>query len=1360
MESTRSIITTATNDGLSEELLKSAVIGKGNNARLKSFYKRAEAGEELTVGFFGGSVTEGAGSKDGKSYANNVYGWLKDNFPKAKLKLLNCGKGATGSMVGVHRMNEELLAHRPDLIFVDFSVNDALEQLRDGVESREAYEGVIRKAVGCGAAVVVLCLCDRDKNTLADLHCEIAEHYGVPAVSMVDGIYPLVENGRLSWSDYSIDSVHPTNYGHRLISHILEYALSSIYEDDDRNIDDIMPKALFSDVYDNASMARFGNVIPFYWGDFKRYDGFKQFGDGWISDGTKPICFEVKNAKEVHLMILYSPDENMGSADIDANGQKTTVDCHFKNGWGDKALAVKIFSSDSPEYVRVTVTPKSADKKFVMLRICKTYDYEFETGNLSKEELSNEFIAKSGADFDKTVAVLCDERPGFDEKETERVIAFLRKNDYYVHKISVDYLCTKHKEKIGAFLLIPNASSVPAVCSAAIDNYRKQGGLIFTLGGVLFAKYVDKVDGKWAEIPLKDNEFDAVLSGKTAPIVIEGITPTYKTYRCNNATRFFEIENIGGKGTAFKPDTEVNFVSPVARPDGGGFGMERTDRFIPLVGICGESDRTPDCVGTAAFMMLSDTRGHLPTTAGNRVGNVSDTTCGSLVASIGITEQNVMDVDGLPETMLFMLSKMREGLFIFEGGADKFAYDKKDSVKFGAKIMNISQDFKRVTVKISVMKGAEIAYHFEKSLLTTPRKFTEFEFFFDDFKTDNYTVKCELIYNGNVIDEVSQELSVYTPCSSDNPDDFVKVVNDDFVLNNQKWYPFGINYWPLYCPSIERNQYWMGWLDKSNYIPVEVEKDLTCMERLGFNCLFLRLEGGAFSRYESSFKDFLIRCRNHNFKISLSYPNATCPVYYYSEAFKEVMERFDLVNDPTLFSHDISWEIGHQPASPLYTNYWDLPWKEWLEERYGSVENAEKDFGVGVNRTPDGRVTVPVYEELVDEGPWNVKTAAYRRFIGDYYSKLWNIAVTDMKKIDPNHLISFRRGVLTPHSMAFNISNKHTDYSSLEGYYIELGERDYHISCAHTALMQMLNGNRPVIWSEYGISLTGRSWEALFWDHEKEGPLDSRMQLVNDYINQFIKMFKTMNVKGTTPWWWPGGFRTGEMSDNGFCGPDGALREYAKNFVNSKEWFLKERDEKKYHTVTVDPEDYARSYHYLCTEILWKESMLAEKDDCVLKTVSEATGTTSENVPLKAVGNVAYNGTNPPKYLNGEFNFVTLRAGDKMFEVDRNAVVILPKDKPIFITLGAGNLNEAKWLAPENAKTGGVYFVSADKSDVAVKIPIKHNTDYLSDTESAETLFIENLSEKLHISLHFEAENRAKFGEIFEFDIIPEGESL
>lgn len=1310
------VVSQAAEYGFSEKNLNTAIKNRGNISRLKNFFSKAQEGAELTVGFFGGEILS---DTDKNSFSDLVTDWLKNYFSKSEFNVVNAGKKATDVLCDMYRMDGEMLSHRPDLVIIESSYNDF---------SSEPYEGLLRKVLSSGAAVIVLSCCCQ--NVVA-----LCEHYGLPLIDIGDGVLKSEATDR-----------------QKITALITEYFLSDVIGDEKNGGDDTLPDALFSELYQKTITSSYCMIIPFDAGSFNIYNDCDLFENGWISCGSKPLRFDARNAKEVHLMVLFSSDENMGSAEIEVNGHKTVVDCHVENG-NEYVKAVKIFSSDTPQYASIRITPKDADKNFIFLRVGVAYDYEEQT-DFGNQALQNELIAKSCAYFDDTVAVLCDERPDFDVKEADRVIGFLRNSGYYVHKITVKELCSKKKDKIGAFLIIPNASSVPAVCAAHIDNYWKQGGLVLTLGGVLFAKYVDMVDGKWQEIPLNDNEFDAALSGKTAPIAIEGITPTYKTYKCNNVTEFFGMENIGGCGTPFRIEKPLRVVSPVVRPKGDGYRMDRKNRFIPLVGIGGKSDRTPGNLGTAAFIMLSDTMGHLPTTAGNRVGNVSDTTCGSLIASIGITDQNLMDISGVPETLLFMLSRMKRGLFIFEGGADKYAYNKGDRIVFGAKVLNISQDFKNVTVKISVDDGEKTVYQYEKNGLTAPRKYTEFEFCCDCIELDKCTVKCELLYDGSVIDNVEQEMQAYTPCHSNDPDDFVRVEKDNFVLKGKKWYPFAINYWPIYCPSIERNEYWKGWLDKSNYIPDEVEKDLICLEKSGINCLFIRLDGVAFQRIDTTFKDFLLRCRDHNMKILLSYPNATCPVYYNSDAFRKMMELFGLVNDPIVFSHDISWEIGHQPASFLYRNYWDKPWAEWLEERYGSIENAEKDFGVKVDRTPDGRITIPRDEELISEGPWKVKVAAYRRFIEDYYSRLWNEAVGDMKKIDPNHLTSFRRGVLVNRSMAYNITNKHTDYSSLEGYYIDLGERDYHISCSHTALMRMLNNGRPIIWSEYGLSLTGRSWEALFWDHEKEEPFDYRIEMARDYTNQFIRMFKQMDVKGTSPWWWPGGFRTGEMSDNGFCGPDGVLRSYAKDYISSHEWFLKDRPEKKAHTVVVDPENFARGYHYLCTDILWKESIKAEENGCMLKTVTEATGTTSADVPLKAIGNVPYNGTNPPKYLNGEFNFVRLRIGDKIFEVSRNGRVEVPENAPVYIALGAGNLKEAKWLSPKNNSLGGVYFVSHSKSDVFVKIPIENDTEFLGDAFSAEALLANGFADNTHIALHLEAENRARFGEIFEFDVV------
>ena len=967
-------------------------------------------------------------------------------------------------------------------------------------------------------------------------------------------------------------------------------------------------------------------------------------------------------------------------------------------------------------------------------------------------DLTNELIAKTTVHYEKTVAVLTDERPGFDREACDKIIAFLRENGYYVHEVTAEELCRLTKVTLGFFLLIPHASSVPAMCAEAIRLYWEQGGQVITLGGTLFSKWIEKEDGRFVEKALANNEFDAAYSGKTAPIVIEGIVPSYKTYHCNHAAAFTVSDTQPFVKDTIQSDRPLRFICPVARSRGDGYRCEHRNRYIPLVEIVGEGGRNGGKRGAAAFIMLSDTKGHLPFTNGNRPGSVSSTTFGSAIGSIGALEQDIMAIRGMPEVLLSLFRTMEQGLYLFEAGADQPLYEPGEKPVVGAKLLNLSQDFEELSVRFTVKQGDAVVIDRTETVLATPRSYTQTEFTWDDYTVGDYAITVELIRDGQVIDRVVQDITVFVRQKDTDPSEFVTVEGDNFMLGGKPWYSWGMNYWPLYYPGFERSDYWMGWLDKSHYFPNEVEADLAFMEKLGINTLYTRLDGDVFGRSVAQLKDFLMRCRKHHLKLSLSYANATCPLNYSSKAFAKLVEEFDLKNDPTLFTYDIAWEIGYQLLLDEYRYYWDEPWSRWLTERYGSVENAERDFGCPVDRAADGRVTAPPIREFSTDGGWRVKIAAYRRFIDDYISRVWNPAVRDMRRIDPNHLYSFRKGPAQPQAVCFTIANKHVDYTSPEGYEVTHDERGYHVSCANTMIMNLVSGNKPVIWSEYGLTLTGLRWTELVWDHEKEEPFPYRIEKTTSYIRQFFRMFKRMRVNGSAPWWWCGGFRMVELSDHGFCGPDGVLRPFGDDYAEAGVWFKEQKAiTAPKRRVTVDPDANAGGYNYVCDEILWKEHQKAEKNGEYIEAVTTATGTDSANVPLIAVGNVPYRGSNPPKYLNAEFNTVRLTCGGHTTEI-QNGDEITVSEGRCRLDVSVGNLQEATWLAGRDGETGAVFVVSAAESDVCVKLPIDADTPYLRDADAHGTIDLGDKSAAT-VVLRMSAENRAVFGETFIFTI-------
>ena len=203
---------------------------------------RAAAGEDLVVAFFGGSITQGSlASKEENCYAYRFYEMLRERYPKAHFKYVNAGIGGTGSYYGAMRLDEDLIAYRPDLVVLDFSVNDvdAVLPLYQAGETEakgsydfgqqgndlklypETFEGIVRRILNSDTfpAILVLNNAFYDNGvSVEEEHNAIASHYGIPHMSVRDRILPRIEKGTYVREDLSPDGLHPNDTGHRLIA--------------------------------------------------------------------------------------------------------------------------------------------------------------------------------------------------------------------------------------------------------------------------------------------------------------------------------------------------------------------------------------------------------------------------------------------------------------------------------------------------------------------------------------------------------------------------------------------------------------------------------------------------------------------------------------------------------------------------------------------------------------------------------------------------------------------------------------------------------------------------------------------------------------------------------------------------------------------------------------------------------------------------------------------------------------------------------------------------------------------------------------------------------------------------------------
>ena len=215
-----------------DKYLKRAIANKGNLERLKNAMKRASAGEKLTIGYLGGSITMGSvATVQEKCYAYLSHLWWKESFPQADIHFCNAGIGATTSQFGVARIEEDLFFCKPDVVYIEFSVNDD-----DTDHFKETYEGLVRKALSAKWQPAVILLHNafyHDGVSAGRIHREVGAHYQLPSVSFKDSVMQRCLDGELAVEEVSPDNLHPNDAGHALLAEAVKYFLDEVKKEMD-----------------------------------------------------------------------------------------------------------------------------------------------------------------------------------------------------------------------------------------------------------------------------------------------------------------------------------------------------------------------------------------------------------------------------------------------------------------------------------------------------------------------------------------------------------------------------------------------------------------------------------------------------------------------------------------------------------------------------------------------------------------------------------------------------------------------------------------------------------------------------------------------------------------------------------------------------------------------------------------------------------------------------------------------------------------------------------------------------------------------------------------------------------------------
>ena len=352
---------TLENVGLTQPCVDASLMSMGNSARIARVMQRAARGEEITLGFIGGSITWGAGCIDGGGtvndrFSNLVQAWFEDRFPQATVNMINVGIPSTGSLIGTFRFEDDLLQHEPDLIVIEYAVNDG-----SGSWSwQESTEAMVRNAFALenDPAVMLFMMCTGQGWGSQDDKKIIGEYYQLPMVSYKNGVYYAINNGIAEMADFDGDGIHPSVNGNAAAALFIINWLEEVYKIYDTVDTTIpaMPDPMYSDKLSHVTRLSSKNFTPTQLGSFKPSDSAGQFDcfmSGWIVDdgGKDALTFEV-NATRIYLPYYRNPF-NDGVALVSVNGVPVATLSGYATSY--ETYIPLVYESDVCKTVQVTI---------------------------------------------------------------------------------------------------------------------------------------------------------------------------------------------------------------------------------------------------------------------------------------------------------------------------------------------------------------------------------------------------------------------------------------------------------------------------------------------------------------------------------------------------------------------------------------------------------------------------------------------------------------------------------------------------------------------------------------------------------------------------------------------------------------------------------------------------------------------------------------------------------------------------------------------------------------------------------------------------------------------------------------------
>lgn len=339
----------------------------GNTARTLDKIKKAKAGEKITIGYIGGSITEGTSAGPSLCYAKRSYEYFAQTFGTGNnVSYVNAGLSGTSSVLGVLRAQRDLLSKKPDIIFIEYSVND-----QGSIQYQKAYEALTKKCLmqDNDPAVIVLVTRSQSGGSCQKQMAAVAKNYDLPVISVDNAISNALNSGKMTWGDYASDQFHPHVKGHQLVADFIGYYYRQAQLSKNRSTSYTIPTTtVYGDEYWTAEMVNKSELINFNPGSFRNGTSIGAFPDGWTNskNGNTPMTFTTQG-KGIFIM-FKSNQSGMGTVVVNVNGKQSKVSGNKLYTWGGPDADIA-YIQDNVDTLKVSVSMESASSNFEILGI-------------------------------------------------------------------------------------------------------------------------------------------------------------------------------------------------------------------------------------------------------------------------------------------------------------------------------------------------------------------------------------------------------------------------------------------------------------------------------------------------------------------------------------------------------------------------------------------------------------------------------------------------------------------------------------------------------------------------------------------------------------------------------------------------------------------------------------------------------------------------------------------------------------------------------------------------------------------------------------------------------------------------------